>query len=78
MNYEQMKKQSMQSFRQVTHQTCVFNMACVGACKCVCMPFPSRPDVSNIKLRIRDVQRNLELIKLRTNEMLLLKKWIFL
>ena len=43
-NKEQLEKQAIQSFMRAAYHTCVFNMACVGTCKCNRTPFPSRPD----------------------------------
>ena len=33
---------TIQYFRYVTYHTCVFGMACVGACECDHTPFPFR------------------------------------
>ena len=38
-----MEKHTIQCFRCATYYTSVFNMACLEACECNCMPFPSRP-----------------------------------
>ena len=42
MNKELMVKHIIQCFRSATHHTFVFNMDCVGTCKCNNIPFPFR------------------------------------
>ena len=35
----------MNVFSQATYHMCVFNMVCAGACGCVHITFPSKPDL---------------------------------
>lgn len=43
MNHEQVGKHAIQCFRHATYRMSIFNIACVGACKCDRTPFVSRP-----------------------------------
>ena len=45
-NHQKEGKHTIQWFTRATDHTCVFDMACVSACECDRMPFPSRPVVS--------------------------------
>ena len=44
LNQEQIGKHTTQCFKHATYHTCLFDKACLGACKYDRTPFPSRPD----------------------------------